>query len=65
MVDYKNGIFAGMTIISCVFEEFAVNLLGLRGVWLRTISYGDSPRVFVNWYLYDDWNNLTSVDHSV
>ena len=49
VVDYKNGIFARMTIISCVFEEFAVNLIGLRGFGLKTISYGDSPRVFVNW----------------
>ena len=25
--------------------EFAVNIIGLRGFWLKTISYGDIPKV--------------------
>ena len=29
------------------FEEFAVNIRGLRGLWLKTIPYGDSSNVVV------------------
>ena len=29
------------------FEEFAVNIRGLRGFWLKTIPYGDSSNVVV------------------
>ena len=42
-----------------------MNNFGLLGFWLKTISYGDDPRVVVIWDLYASGNNFTSVDHSV
>ena len=29
------------------FEAFAVNSIGLRGFWLKIISYGNGPNTFV------------------
>ena len=45
--------------------EFAVNIIGLRGFWLKTISYGEIPKVVVICELYAKGNNFTSADHSV
>ena len=45
--------------------RIAVNIIGLRGFWLKTISYGDIPKVVVICELYAKGNNFTSADHSV
>ena len=36
-----------LTITLCVFDEFAVSIIGLRGFWLKTISYGVSLNAIV------------------
>ena len=41
------------------------NIIGLRGFWLKTISYGDIPKVVLICELYAKGNNFTSADHSV
>ena len=42
-----------------------MNIIDLRGFWLKTISYGDCPNDGVILELYTNGNNLTSVDHLV
>ena len=47
------------------YESLLVNIIGLRGFWLKTISYGDIPKVVVICELYAKGNSFTSADHSV
>ena len=42
-----------------------MNIIGLHGFWLDTISYGDSPNFVVIRELCANGNVCTSVDHSV
>ena len=42
-----------------------MNIIGLRGFSLKTISFGDIPRIVVICELYAKGNNFTSADHSV
>ena len=49
----------------CIFEDFAVNIIGFRGFWMKTNSQGDYPRVVVICELYAGENKFTSDDHSV
>ena len=41
-----------------------MNIMSLRGFWLKTISYDDSPRVVVTWEIQmaADGSNFMSVD---
>ena len=42
-----------------------MNIIGLRGFWLKTISYSDSANFVVIRELYANGNVCISVDHSV
>ena len=42
-----------------------MNIIGFIGFWLKTISYGDIPKVIVICELNDKGNSFTSADHSV
>ena len=77
-VDDESGLHHGYVVVDynklnlCLvdnnmffFYAFAVNIFGLSGFWLNTISYGDIPNVVVIWELNESGNNFTSLDHSV
>ena len=40
-------MFSGLTASLSVFAEFAANVNVSSGLWLNTISYGDSSNVVV------------------
>ena len=45
MVDYNTLILSWVGNIVEFFDEFAVNIIGFRCFWLKTISYCDSAKV--------------------
>ena len=65
VVDYKKLNLCLVDNHLVHFLAFAVNIIGLRGFWLNTISCGDIPNFVVIWELFDGGNNFTSADHSV